>query len=212
MDHFLFISLRTQMAEHEPTIMDDYDPYKIDIGSYYSPYDSRLSLNRSTTSIANPMTSTGVGNPSHHHYHHQHNTHHHHLHNNNNNNHHHGNNGDRSGSHYSAQLHQPLHLNKIHHLHHPHLGLNNNKPVPSMSSSYSPSTTENTTHSRPGTKLINNNSKNLGNGNKNRNNKPSKSRQQKPSNQKSSSIIPLNSSTYNPYQHSPQSIRSDDYY
>ncbi|XP_075678229.1 uncharacterized protein LOC113791970 isoform X2 [Dermatophagoides pteronyssinus] len=184
---------RSEMVEHEPTIMDDYDPYKIDIGSYYSPYDSRLSLNRSTTSIANPMTSTVVGNP-HHHYHLQHNTHHHH-----------GNNGDRSGSHYTAQQ-QPLHLNTVHH-HHPH----HNRPIPSMSSSYSPSTTENTTHSRPGAKLINNN-KNIGNGNKSRNSKPNKSRQQKPSNPKSSSIIPLNGNTYNPYQHSPQSIRSDDYY
>lgn len=193
MDHFLCIFFRTQMVEHEPTIMDDYDPYKIDIGSYYSPYDSRLSLNRSTTSIANPMTSTVVGNP-HHHYHLQHNTHHHH-----------GNNGDRSGSHYSAQQ-QPLHLNTVHH-HHPH----HNRPIPSMSSSYSPSTTENTTHSRPGAKLINNN-KNIGNGNKSRNSKPNKSRQQKPSNPKSSSIIPMNGNTYNPYQHSPQSIRSDDYY
>ena len=95
------------MVEHEPTIMDDYDPYKIDIGSYYSPYDSRLSLNRSTTSIANPMTSNVVGN-----HHHQHNTHHH------SNNHHGNNNGDRSGSYYSTQQ-QPLHLNTIHHhLHH----------------------------------------------------------------------------------------------
>nr|XP_046919568.1 uncharacterized protein LOC124499670 isoform X1 [Dermatophagoides farinae] len=195
---------RSEMVEHEPTIMDDYDPYKIDIGSYYSPYDSRLSLNRSTTSIANPMTSNVVGN----HHHHQHNTHHH------SNNHHGNNNGDRSGSYYSTQQ-QPLHLNTIHH--HLHHGFNNNnKPIPSMSSSYSPSTTENTTHSRPGAKLINSN-KNMGNGNKNRISKPNKSRQQKPSNHKSpslmtTSIIPLNSSTYNPYQHSPQSIRSDDYY
>lgn len=34
-----------QVVEHEPTIIEDYDPYKIDIG-FYSPYDSRLSLNR----------------------------------------------------------------------------------------------------------------------------------------------------------------------
>lgn len=40
-----------QVVEHEPTIIEDYDPYKIDIG-FYSPYDSRLSLNRNYTAYS----------------------------------------------------------------------------------------------------------------------------------------------------------------
>lgn len=34
-----------QIVDHEPTMIEDYDPYKLDVG-FYSPYDSRLSLNR----------------------------------------------------------------------------------------------------------------------------------------------------------------------
>ncbi|KAF7489694.1 hypothetical protein SSS_04216 [Sarcoptes scabiei] len=234
---------RSEIVEHEPVIIEDYDPYKIDIGSFYSPYDSRLSLNRSSKLL--PFSSSSS-------------TAHHNC----------GNGGgvcpgvcsnhDRSG-HYCSSAHQTQsvlslpapqstqshqssssssqnqqhqqqqqqqqqHSQHHHHHHnnqnHPLMPLTANsstaiKPI-SISSSYSPSieTTNNNNSNLRGRLLMNGLNGNNLKINKSNLKKLGKSasKQTKQLGKQSMMMMMPPAIAYNPYQHSPQSIRSEEFY
>ena len=131
-----------QIIEREPTIIEDYDPYKIDVG-FYSPYDSRLSLNRNyhPTAIGGSFAGSGGNDSGEHFFSSSHtaanNNHHHHSqtnHGHQNNSHHHNHRqqspatatGASNG--VTVSHHQPTNH------HHQHMLLSSYSPVAESSS------------------------------------------------------------------------------